>query len=364
MNKTILFSGGGTTGHVTKNLILLEALKRLIPTLERHYVGLKRGKEAELVKPDMATFHPISAGKLRRYWDVQNVVDFFRFLRGIWQSFWLVRKIRPRVVFSSGGFVALPVAIAARMNGIPVISHETDSYPGLANRLIARFADKVCLGYSSAEPYFRPAQTVFTGNPVSPALFGTDRQQTLKKLKFSGKKPVLLAMGGSQGAKQINELMLEVLPELCARFHVIHLTGQGKMDFEDQEYRPFEYVKDDYAAFLALADVVVTRAGGNSLAEIEALKKVAVMIPLPAEVAAGDHQLKNALEMLKRHPECILLEGEQLSSSELLKAVKKALKSSGGASPLRLQSSATDWSPRMPDSSARDRILEEIVKVL
>ncbi|MDF2379141.1 MAG: UDP-N-acetylglucosamine--N-acetylmuramyl-(pentapeptide) pyrophosphoryl-undecaprenol N-acetylglucosamine transferase [Candidatus Gracilibacteria bacterium] len=324
----ILFTGGGTTGHVMKNLILIEELDSAQPHVDIHYAGLSSGKEAELIDQKKVTFHPVSSGKLRRYFDVQNFVDFFRFLRGTWQSFWLVRRIKPNVVFSSGGFVALPVAIGAWMNGVPVVSHETDSYPGLANRLIAKFAKKICLGFQSAEQYLPVEKVVYTGNPISPALLEADGNRGLDSVSFPYTTPTLLVTGGSQGAQQINNLVLEILPKLVESYQIIHLTGKGKATgFEDKKYREFEYVTDQYASFLAAADVVLTRSGG-SVSEIEALGKRAIMIPLPAEVAAGDHQRKNAEEMVKRQSDWIMLDSATVSSDQLLKAIQKAFQES------------------------------------
>lgn len=323
----VVFTGGGTTGHVTKNQILLEELKKLRPEVKRYYLGLKTGKEAELIPPELAEFHAISSGKLRRYLAWETIPDFFRFLYGIWQSFWLLGRIKPKLVFSSGGFVALPVATAAWLRRIPVFTHETDSYPGLANRLIGKMATRIFLGFESAGSYFDAKRVVYTGNPVSPALFEGSRERALKKLGFSVEKKVLLVMGGSQGAQQINELVWAILPQLVEdKCQVVHLTGKGK-DWEGAKgtegteenspsnppnrsypsYRAFDYVTTDYPDFLAAADLVISRAGGNSLAEIEALGKTALLIPLPLPAAAGDHQRKNAEEMLKKHSDWKML---------------------------------------------------------
>jgi len=322
---SIIFTGGGTTGHVTKNKILLEELMKLRPEVKRYYLGLKTGKEAELISADLAEFHAISSGKLRRYFAWETIPDFFRFLHGIWQSFWLLGRIKPKLVFSSGGFVALPVATAAWLRRILVFTHETDSYPGLANRLIGKMATRIFLGFESAGSYFDAKKVVYTGNPVSPALFEGSRERALKKLGFSTEKKVMLVMGGSQGAQQVNELVWAILPQLVEDgWQIIHLTGRGKGSYgmygqygtEEKDafpptipsnptnppYRAFDYVTTDYPDFLAAADLVISRAGGNSLAEIEALGKPALLIPLPLPAAAGDHQRKNAEEMLKKHP--------------------------------------------------------------
>lgn len=345
---SIVFTGGGTTGHVTKNIIVMEALKKLHPELEFHYLGSKMGKEVELVGKDLAAFHPISSGKLRRYFALETIPDFFRFLAGIWQSFWLIGKLKPGLVFSSGGFVALPVAVGAWLRGVPIITHETDSYPGLANRLIGRLAKKILLGYESAREYFESSHSphpiplpkgegvpsaspphssssrvVFTGNPVSPRLFEGSRERALTKLGFSADRKTILVMGGSQGAQQINELMGQILPELVKEWQVIHLTGKGKKPENSPHYAAFEYVTTDYPDFLTAADLVVSRAGGNSLAEIEALGKIAILIPLPLPAAAGDHQRKNAEEMLKKHSNWQMLINPE--PELLLEGIRKAL---------------------------------------
>ncbi len=358
--KSIVFTGGGTTGHVTKNLIVMEALRKAHPDLEMHYIGSSKGKEAELVTSPLATFHPIATGKLRRYFSLQTIPDFFRFLAGIWQAWHVIAtlslskgkqsvlvpssSLEPKcratkglqarawsqqcVVFSSGGYVALPVCIAAWLRGIPIVTHETDSYPGLSNRLIGKMAKKVCLGYESAKPYFDANKAVVTGNPVSPKLFEGSREAGLKKLGFDAQKKTILFMGGSQGAEEINELVRQLLPQLVKEWQVVHITGRlvknvrlvklgRKKPFsltslpphelheltwphEPSSYRPFPYLTTDYADFLTCADLIVSRAGGNSLAEIAALGKKAILIPLPLPAAAGDHQRKNAVEEVAR----------------------------------------------------------------
>jgi len=323
----IIFTGGGTTGHVTKNLIVMDALRKHKSDLEYHYLGSKKGKEKKLVTADIAHFHPINSGKLRRYFSLQTIPDFFRFLWGIWDAFWLLGEIKPKLVFSSGGYVALPVAFAAWLRRVPVMTHETDSYPGLANRMIGKVAKKIFLGFSTAESYFDPAKVIYTGNPISPALLAGSKERALKQLKFTADKPIILFMGGSQGAQQINELVGEILSELVKNFQVIHLTGKGKaseFSEETQNYVSFEYITNEYADFLNTADLIVTRGGGNSLTEVAALNKKAVIIPLLS--AAGDHQRKNALEMSKDRPAWQVLDEENLAAPDLLKAITELSK--------------------------------------
>lgn len=324
MKKRLLFTGGGTTGHVTKNLILMRLLKKKHPSVEMHYAGVAHGKESDLVKPELADFHVISSGKLRRYFSLETIPDFFRFLKGIWGSYRLLGRLKPDLVMSSGGYVALPVAIGAHAHKIPVITHETDSVPGLANRMIARVAKTVMVGYQAALPAFGE-KGVYVGNPVSPELLVGSREEGLKRLGFKAEKPVLLAMGGSQGSAEINHLIWELVPELVKHWQVVHLTGKGKareLDFEG--YKSFEYVSEGYEDLLAAADVVVCRGGGNSMAEVAALGKTAIVIPLLS--AAGDHQTKNAQEMVQRHQGWRMLKNP--SADDLKRALEGLSKSS------------------------------------
>lgn len=324
--KKILFTGGGTGGHVTKNLILMEALKKKNPEIELHYIGSYLGKEVDLIKPELAEYHPVASGKLRRYFSLQTVPDFFRVFRGMQQAYSLLKKIKPDLVFSSGGYVALPVAVAASLRKIPLITHETDSFPGLANKMIARMADKILLGYETAKSYFDASKAIYVGNPVSPHLFAGNRIRALEKLKFDPEKKTLLFMGGSQGARQINDLLGEILYELTKKYQVIHLAGEDKLKGRDNpNYRGFEYVTEDYADFLAAVDLIITRGGGNSLAEISALGKKAIVIPLLS--AAGDHQSKNAQEMARKniHLGWQVLGDKELNSAELLESIEKTM---------------------------------------
>lgn len=317
MKNRIVFTGGGTTGHVTKNLIVMEALKETFPDLELHYLGSASGKEAELISE---RFHAISTGKLRRYFSLSTIPDFFKFWRGFFQAFFKLSAIKPALIFSSGGYVALPVALAAWLQGISIITHETDSIPGLSSRIMGKFATKVLLGYSAAEKYFSPKKIVVTGNPISPKLFEGSSKKTFEMLHFHPEKPVLLIMGGSQGAEEINQLIEKLLPDPLESFQIIHLTGQGKKIRDDMPgYKAFEYVTEQYPDFLAAADLIISRGGGNSLAEINAMKKPAIIIPLLS--AAGNHQEHNALEIRKGNEDRYRML-KNPSPEELLEAIK------------------------------------------
>ncbi|MCE5235697.1 MAG: undecaprenyldiphospho-muramoylpentapeptide beta-N-acetylglucosaminyltransferase [Clostridiaceae bacterium] len=319
MAKRILLTGGGSAGHVTPNLALIPRLKA--EGFEIHYVGTADGKEHKLVASrEDVTYHVISAGKLRRYFSLQNFIDPFRTLKGLVQARRIQKSVDPDVVFSKGGFVSLPVVLAARAK-TPVVTHESDYTPGLANRIIAMRADKICVTFEDTLKFTR-AKGVHTGTPIRPELYGGSKEEGLKILGFSGEKPVLLAMGGSQGAQAINAALRAALPELCKRFDVAHLCGEGKRDesIRMDGYVQCEYMSEELPHVLAAADLVVSRAGANSIFEFLALAKPALLIPLPqSKVSRGD-QIVNAGYFQKKGYAAVLPQ-EKLTPETLIAAV-------------------------------------------
>lgn len=290
--KTIIFTGGGTAGHVTPNLALIERLDKSQWSI--HYIGTKDSIEQRLIESAGIDFHCISSGKVRRYFSLKNLTDPFRVLKGIIQSRRLIKKLKPAVVFSKGGFVSVPVVIAAK--GLcPVIAHESDYTPGLANRIAARYATTVCVTFKDTQKYVKGNKAVHTGTPIRSELFLGNRQRALEYTKLTGDKPVVLIMGGSQGAQRVNELVRESLDLLLDRFSIIHLCGEGKVDenINKSGYIQYSYVSKEMGDLLALADVVVSRAGSNSIFELLALNKPSVLIPLPLSASRGD-QILNA----------------------------------------------------------------------
>ena len=291
--KTIIFTGGGTAGHVMPNLALMDRLDKKEWTI--HYIGTQEGIEHELLqKRPEVIYHAIAWGKLRRYFSWKNFTDPFRVMKGYFQSRRIMREVRPDVLFSKGGFVSVPVVMAAK-GKCPVICHESDYSPGLANRISARFADTICTTFADTLVKVPAGKGVHTGTPIRAALFEGNRERGLRFTGLSGDKPVLLVVGGSTGAKAVNEAVEAALDELLKTFDVVQLCGQGKLD--DTAPRPgyvrFEYVNEQMADVLALADVVISRAGANAVFELLALKKPAVLIPLPLEASRGD-QILNA----------------------------------------------------------------------
>ncbi|MDR3442611.1 MAG: undecaprenyldiphospho-muramoylpentapeptide beta-N-acetylglucosaminyltransferase [Legionella sp.] len=295
MMPSIVFTGGGTAGHVVPNMALISNLKQ--KGWEIAYVGSADGIESTMIKPLGIPFHAVSSGKLRRYLSVKNLLDPFKIIVGIVQSSWLLHKLKPDVVFSKGGFVAFPVVVGAWINRIPVVAHESDMSPGLANRLCFPFVNKICLTFEAGKKHFKKQEKVeVTGTPIREQLLAGNRAKGLALCGFTADKPCLLVIGGSLGAGSINRSVREALPELTQTYQIIHICGKGKVDKlldEWEGYKQFEYVNEELADLFAATSVVVSRAGANSLYELLALGKPHILIPLSAEVSRGD-QIQNA----------------------------------------------------------------------
>lgn len=280
-------------------------------------------------------FAAINCGKLRRYFSWENFVDFFRIIIGIFQSLRKIRQFRPQVIFCKGGYVSFPVAVAGWMCHIPVILHESDVIPGLANKLLAKFAQVVCVSFEESKQYFKNKQQVIvTGNPLREEITQGSADTGYKITGFHKNLPVLLVMGGSLGATFINELLLEILPDLLQNFQIIHIAGKGKQQSSnkliesqphskqlDERYCSFEYVGENLKHFYAMANLIISRAGANSLAEIAAIEKPAIIIPLSLKASRGD-QIINA-EIFQKNHLSIVLDQEKTSAADLLKNIHK-----------------------------------------
>jgi UDP-N-acetylglucosamine--N-acetylmuramyl-(pentapeptide) pyrophosphoryl-undecaprenol N-acetylglucosamine transferase len=303
--KLVVLTGGGTAGHVMPNLAL-------VPTLESsgyavQYIGSK-GIEENLAVNAGLEFFRISSGKLRRYASWENFIDIFRVLLGVIQSVALMIRLRPNVVFSKGGFVSVPVAIAAKLTGVPVVCHESDYTPGLANRIIAKFAKVLLYSFPETKAYVNPAKSRYVPSPIRSDLFAGQRDQGLSFCGFQKDgAPVLLVMGGSQGAQRLNEALLAALPTIIKQYRVIHLTGKGKaIDFSHPHYKQFEFIGDEIKHIYAATDFVVCRAGANSIFEMLALHKPMLLIPL--EVGSRGDQILNAKSFVSKGWAHILME--------------------------------------------------------
>lgn len=295
MSRTIVITGGGTAGHITPNLALIPLLQERGWTV--HYIGSKAGMERELAgRLPGVTYHGISSGKLRRYLDPKNLTDPFRVVAGTAQAARLLRRLKPQVVFSKGGFVSVPVAYAARMTGIPLVLHESDLSPGLANRMAMPSATRICTTFpETAEKLGAKAR--HTGTPIRGELFEGDAARGFSRCGFDPSGlPVLLMMGGSLGAASVNAVLRQALPKILRTFRVIHICGKGNLDETlagTPGYAQFEYVGEGLADLFAASSLIVSRAGANSIFEFLALKKPMLLIPLPLSASRGD-QIENA----------------------------------------------------------------------
>lgn len=292
--KKIVLTGGGTAGHVTPNIALLPALRDA--GYEITYVGSYDGIEKRLIGDFEIPYVGISTGKFRRYLDPKNLTDPFRVIKGFGEARKFLKQYKPDVVFSKGGFVSVPVIRAAASLGIPCIIHESDMTPGLANKLCIPVAKKVCCNFPETLKLLPENKAVLTGSPIRAELSQGNKLAGLDMCGFSANKPVIMVIGGSLGAANVNKAVREALPKLLEDFQVVHLCGKDKMDnllLNTPGYKQFEYVKAELKDLFAMADVVVSRAGANAICELLALKKPNILIPLPAASSRGD-QLLNA----------------------------------------------------------------------
>ena len=321
MAKKIVLTGGGTLGHVTPHLALIPHLKEA--GYEIHYVGTENGMEAGKMKTvEGITYHAVKSGKLRRYFSWQNFTDPFRVIAGAFQSAHLMGKIRPDVVFSKGGFVAVPVVFGAWLRRIPVLCHESDLTPGLANKLCKPFAKKFATTFPECAAALG-AKAEMTGTPLRPELFRGSREKGLALAGFAGEKPVLLMMGGSSGAQSVNACLRAALDELVKDFDVLHVCGKGNLDpaLEGREgYRQVEFLDADLPDALACTDMVLSRAGANALCEFQALGRPMLLIPYPKGASRGD-QILNARSLEKRGL-CRVLMQEDMTKETLTKAIR------------------------------------------
>ena len=290
--KRILLTGGGTAGHVTPNLALLPGLRER--GFDIYYIGSAQGIERELILREGVPYYPIPVGKLRRYFDLKNFSDIVRIKLGFIKSLYLIAKIKPTILFSKGGFVSCPVVWASWVCRVPVVIHESDISPGLANKLSLPFAGRICYSFPETAAHVPKGKAVETGIPVREGLLRGDAEKGRVLCGFTGAKPVIMVIGGSQGAQAVNACVRDALEALLSEFDVCHICGKGnKTPGQRAGYAQFEYVNAELADLFALADAVISRAGATTLFELLALKKPTLLIPLPLSASRGD-QILNA----------------------------------------------------------------------
>ena len=319
--KKIILTGGGTAGHVTPNIALMPSLRKM--GYEIKYIGSYEGIEKGLIEEQGVPYFGISSGKLRRYFDWKNFSDPFRVLKGYFQAKSILKKEKPDVVFSKGGFVSVPVVRAAASLKIPVIIHESDMTPGLANKLAIPVADYVCCSFPETMKLLPEGKAVLSGSPIRQELLQGKREDALAFTGFPDDgRPVLMIIGGSQGSAVINKAVRADLPELLKRFRIIHLCGKGNLDatlVDVPGYLQYEYIEHELKDLFALADIVLSRAGANAICELLALRKPGLLVPLSAKASRGD-QILNA-NSYKKQGYSAVLEEEALTPDTLLKAL-------------------------------------------
>lgn len=292
--KHIVLTGGGTAGHITPNLALIEELHKRGASVS--YLGLKNGMEEGLVTEEGLAFYGISGGKLRRNFKWENFTDLGRIASGFFQSLVLLKRLKPQGVFSKGGYVTAPVVWAAWCLGIPVILHESDLTPGLANRISLPFAKAVGYAFKETKPYLPTGKAQYTGLPVRQSLLLGSREAGLKRSNLTGEKPIILVTGGSQGAKSINHLIRKNLADLLETYEICHLVGKGNVDtglLAKSDYCQIDYITEGMGDLYAMSDLVISRAGATTIFELLALKKPHILIPLGSKATRGD-QILNA----------------------------------------------------------------------
>ncbi len=320
--KRIVLTGGGTAGHVTPNIALLPRLRQ--EGYEISYIGTYTGMERGLIEEQGVPYYGISSGKLRRYFSWKNFTDPFRVLHGFFQCLRLLKKLKPDLVFSKGGFVSVPVLLAARLRRIPAIIHESDITPGLANRIAFSSATKICCNFPETVSYLPKGKADLPGSPIRQELLSGDKEAARALCHFTSDKKVLLIVGGSLGSQKINQAIRHMLPQLLEQFQIIHLCGKGNLDPQlnaVEGYMQMEYASSELRDLFSLADLVISRAGANAICELLALHLPNILIPLSAAASRGD-QILNARSFEKQGFSYVL-EEENLSAETLFAAIQE-----------------------------------------
>jgi UDP-N-acetylglucosamine--N-acetylmuramyl-(pentapeptide) pyrophosphoryl-undecaprenol N-acetylglucosamine transferase len=340
----LVLSGGGTGGHIIPNIALIHELKerssqRPDAQLELLYIGSRNGMEKKMIEDLHVPYYGISTGKLRRYFSLQNFIDVFKIPIGFVQALIKLIGFKPKVVFCKGGYVCFPLVMAARLLKIPVILHESDVTPGLANKLSARFATTICISFEESRKFFHGnKKIVLTGNPVRKELMFGNKEDGLRFVDFNEDKPILLFMGGSLGAEFINEFVWKNLDRLLIHYQVVHICGQGKSKSPEEllklldekrkknlsRYRIFNFVQQELKDLYALANVIITRAGAITLSEIDFFDKPAILIPLPAKNVSRGDQIENA-KIFAKHHLCAILQQDEFTDEQFFDELKHLL---------------------------------------
>lgn len=325
----IVLTGGGTAGHVTPNIALIEKL--CDNGYDIHYIGGRNSIEQSLIQSldskYNVKYYGISCGKLRRELNMKNFTDMFRVVKGVGDATKLLRQIKPDVVFSKGGFVTVPVVLASKLTNTKVVVHESDITPGLANKISLPIADEVCTSFEQTVQYIKSDKCVVTGTPIRSEILNGDAQKGIELCKFKKTLPVILVMGGSLGSKRINEVLREaIVKNNLNEYNVIHITGKDNIDstITNDNYVQFEYVKEELAHLFKYSDIIVSRAGANAIFEILALQKPNVLIPLSKKISRGD-QIDNAKEFASKGYSFVV-DDDTITDTILVNAINETYK--------------------------------------
>jgi len=314
--KKIVFTGGGSAGHVTPNIAIIKELGK---DWDIVYIGSKNGIEKELIQKMNIPFFGINSGKLRRYLDFDNFLDLFRVLKGCLEARNILKKLKPDIIFSKGGFVSVPVILAARSLKVPIYIHESDMTPGLANKISQRFATKIFTSFEETKRFFPAQKTTVIGSPIRKEILNGSAQKGRQFLGYDHHRPILTIMGGSLGAKKINKVVRESIKQLTSKYQVVHLCGKNNKDDNiscNPLYTQFEYIHEELPDILAATDIVITRGGSNAIFEFSALNIPMLIIPLGLDQSRGD-QLLNA-KAFQEKGYSLTLEEENLTSQKLM----------------------------------------------
>lgn len=319
--KKIILTGGGTAGHVMPNVGLLPYLTEY----EIHYVGSHDGIEKTILAKysEQVKYHEIRTGKLRRSITFENVIDFFRVIGGYFDSKRILKEVKPDVIFSKGGYVAVPIVLAARHKKIPIITHESDITLGLANKIIAKYATKVLTTFPETADMVKGGKGEYIGSPIREDIFKGDSKAGLDFLGFTNEKPLLAVMGGSIGSVKVNNAIRNNLDYLLERFNIVHMCGKGNIDpsIDKAGYKQYEFISDELPNVLTATDYVISRAGSNAIHEFVALLKPMILVPLTT--GRGD-QIANTESFVKRGF-ALSLDERIMTNESFLEAVQKLI---------------------------------------
>ena len=320
-NDVVVLTGGGTVGHVMLNKLLIPEL--LNEDIKPYYIGSKTGIEKEIIENSGIEYYSISSGKLRRYISFENFKDIFKVTKGIFDARKTLRKLKPKFVFSKGGFVSVPVVLAAKSLNIPVYIHESDISPGLANKIAGKFATKIFVTFEKTLDYVDKNKAEYIGPVIREELLHGSETIAQDITGFDSSKKTIMFVGGSLGAKSINDIVHENIDELTKDFQVIHITGADniKDDLQSENYRQYEFVQHELPHLFKISDVVISRSGSNAIYELLLLKKQMLLIPLPLSQSRGD-QIENA-HYFKSKGYAEVIEEENLTPKQMIDFIKK-----------------------------------------